>query len=55
MFNRQRTILLTKVRKITQTTPTLLLRGDTNVSLDENICVILSLYMRLLQRFVYRA
>ena len=53
MFNRQRTILLTEIRKITQPTLTLLLHGDANMSLEENICVVLHVqtYLKDTHRF----
>ena len=53
MFNRQRTILLTEIRKITEPTLTLLLHGDANVSLEENICVVLHVqtYLKDTHRF----
>ena len=53
MFNRQRTIILTEIRKITQPTLKLLLHGDANVSLEENICVVLHVqtYLKDTHRF----
>ena len=53
MFNRQRTILLTEVRKITQPTLVLLLHGDANVSLEEHICGVLHVhnYLKDTHRF----